>query len=188
MSTEEEPPTKKAKSETDEWDQHKLNISEAVMKADEGRPFTELATESIRVLQGIGKKADSILDAAMGLETVTDLASYKFYKIARAIQILAATESSGDRPAGSRMNIDNALDKECETKSLTEVLECPVSALQGLTAKADAALQGMGITTIGQLADCKFFAWAQAIVELAEYEETMTKEERKAERLKKQLG
>ena len=183
-----EPPAKKAKSDdaAEEWKDHTMNISEAVMKADEGRQFSELAKESIKVLQGIGPKADGILES-MGLETVEDMASYKYYKMAKSIQILAPTES-GTRPAGSRMNLDNALDKDMESKSLKEILACPVSALQGLSAKADETLGDMGIKTVEQLANCKFFAWSEAIVELAKFEETMTKEERKAERLKKKLG
>ena len=70
----EEPPAKKQKSAED-WAGHKMNISEAVMKADEGRNLTEIADEHIKVIQGIGPMAEKILEA-MGLKTVRDLASY----------------------------------------------------------------------------------------------------------------
>ena len=110
----------------------------------------------------------------------------------------------------SSMNLDHALDKEHETKSLKEILELPISALEGLTTKADETLKGLGVTTIADLADFKYAAWgtfkhsdcmamlsslliltqhcsiqsstAEAIVTLAPYEETKTKEERHKER------
>lgn len=85
------------------------------------------------------------------------------------------------------MNLDHALDKEHETKSLKEILELPVSALEGLTTKADETLADLGVKTIADLADFKYAAWAQAIVTLAPYEETKSKEERKLEKALKKL-
>lgn len=86
----------------------------------------------------------------------------------------------------STMNLDNCLDKEHETKSLKQILELPISALEGLTTKADETLKDLGVETIADLADFKYAAWAEAIVTLAPYEETKTKEERKlAKELKK---
>lgn len=72
MSTEEEPPTKKAKA-ADDWDEHKMNMEECVMKADEIAFLSEIAQGDLRVLQGIGPMADKVLDA-MGLKTIADLA------------------------------------------------------------------------------------------------------------------
>ena len=88
--------------------------------------------------------------------------------------------------SGSTMNLDNCLDKEHETKSLKEILELPISALEGLTTTADETLKDLGVKTIEDLATLKFCLWAEAIVTLAPYEETKTKEERKlASALKK---
>ena len=47
----EEPPTKKVKS-TDDWNDHSLNIEEAVMKADETKFLSEIAEGDLSVLQG----------------------------------------------------------------------------------------------------------------------------------------
>lgn len=46
----------------------------------------------------------------------------------------------------------------------------------------------MGIKTIGDLASCKYFAWAQAIVEVAKYEEQLTAKERKIAREQEKLA
>lgn len=71
MSTE-EPPAKKAKS-ADDWKDHKMNMEECVMKADETKLLSEIAEGDLRVLQGIGPKADKVLES-MGLQTIKDLA------------------------------------------------------------------------------------------------------------------
>ena len=86
------------------------------------------------------------------------------------------------------MNLDKALDKEHETKSLKEILELPISAMEGLTTKADDTLKELGVHTISDLADFKYAAWAEAIVYLAPYEETKTKEERHLESELKKLA
>ena len=88
----------------------------------------------------------------------------------------------------SRMNLDNGLTKEHEKKSFKQVLELPVSALQGLGAKADSALGELGIETIGDFARFKYAAIAEAIVNLSPYEETKSSEERKLEKLRRTLG
>jgi len=61
--------------------------------------------------------------------------------------------------SNSTMNLDQALDKEHETKSLKEILELPISALKGLTTKADETLKELGVTTIADLAEFKYAAW-----------------------------
>ena len=121
----------------------------------------------------------------MGLKTVKDLASYKYFKIAKAIKVLATTE--GKRVPGATMNLDNCLDKEHETKSLKEILELPISALEGLTTTADETLKDLGVKTIEDLAEFKYAQWAEAIITLAPYEETQTKEERKLAKALKKL-
>ena len=185
MSTpEEEPPTKKLRS-SDDWSKHTLNISEALKKADEGCNFTEIADKGLETLQGIGPMSKQVLDA-MGLATVRDLATYKFYLVARAILTLASTEST--RPAGSFMNVDHALDKEFETKSLTELLEAPLSALEGLTEKANETLADMHVKTIKDLAEFKYARWAEAIVEMSKFEELKSKSERHLEMELKKLA
>mmetsp|Transcript_10327 Transcript_10327/g.12415 ORF Transcript_10327/g.12415 Transcript_10327/m.12415 type:complete len:185 (+) Transcript_10327:72-626(+) len=184
MSTE-EPPTKKAKTG---WEDYTLNISEAVMKEDEGKHFSTLAESPISTLQGIGPKATEVLEA-IGCKTVEDLATYKYFLLARALSTLAETEVAGDRPSDSVMNVDKAVDKEYESKSLKEIAEAPISALQGLTTKADELLGGLGVKTIADLGSLKYCKWAESIVLLGEkYEYTKTLTERKEEAALKKLA
>jgi len=184
MSDEAEPATKKQKS-TDDWKDHTMNIDGAVMKDDAGKNLTDIKASSIRSIKGIGEKSAEEI-AGLGLETVGDMATYKFYVICKSIVTLAATEET--RPSGSVMNIDLALDKDSETKSLKELLECPLSVLQGLTEKVDDALKALHIHTIQDLGTNKYFHYAEAIAGLAEYEELKTAEERKAEKIQKRLA
>jgi hypothetical protein len=178
-----EPPTKKLKVQ--DWAGHTLNIAHAVVYKEEGRNLAAIAGGQLQVLEGIGPKSEVVLEA-LGLETVKDLATYKFFLIARAIKTLAATEK--ERPTDSVMNIDNALVKDYETKSLTELLDAPLSAMEGLTEKADVFLETLGVKSIGDMASFKYAHWAEAICQLAPYEELNTKEERKIEKELKKLA
>ncbi len=70
------------------------------------------------------------------------------------------------------MNINLAIDKAWESKSLKEVVEAPVSALSGVSeADAKKLAEAFGVKTIGELADCKYFHWAVAIKTLSSREE-----------------
>mmetsp|Transcript_39151 Transcript_39151/g.58186 ORF Transcript_39151/g.58186 Transcript_39151/m.58186 type:complete len:184 (-) Transcript_39151:253-804(-) len=171
-----EPEAKKAKPTG--WEDHKLNISEAVMKADEGRFLTDIAKDPIRTLQGIGPKADSVLKE-MNLKTIEDLATYKYFLMSRALVTLSETEVAGDRPTTSTMNVDKAVDKDMEAKSLKDICAAPTEALEGLAEKARVLLEELGVKTVGDLANFKYCRWAEAIIEAAKYEETKTKQERK---------
>lgn len=70
------------------------------------------------------------------------------------------------------MNINKAVDKAYEKKSLKEIADSPVDALEGVSA-SDAALlaKAFNIKTVRDLGTNKYFQWAQAIVVLAEREE-----------------
>jgi len=69
------------------------------------------------------------------------------------------------------MNLNKALDKAFETKSFKELVNSPVSALQGISDN-DAKLlnDAFKVKTIGDLANLKFVKWAQAIVTASEFE------------------
>jgi hypothetical protein len=71
----------------------------------------------------------------------------------------------------TNMNINNAVDKAYESKSLKEIADAPISALQGLTqADADLLKQALGVKTIKEFGSNKFVKWAQAIAVLADTE------------------
>lgn len=69
------------------------------------------------------------------------------------------------------ININKALDKKYEGKSLKELTEIPVEGLEGLSAEQGALLAKLGVKTVRDLAEWKYVAWAQAIVALAKVEE-----------------
>lgn len=69
------------------------------------------------------------------------------------------------------INVNKAVDKAFEGKTLNEIAEAPVSALEGVSDKTGEALAALGIKTIRDLGEWKFANWARAIVELAKLEE-----------------
>ncbi len=70
------------------------------------------------------------------------------------------------------MNINKAVDKAYESKSLMEILSSPVSALQGVS-DGDAKLleEAFNVKTVKDLAELKYVKWARAILDLAETEQ-----------------
>jgi hypothetical protein len=70
------------------------------------------------------------------------------------------------------MNINKAVDKAYETKSLKEIAAAPVDALEGVTASdAELLMKAFGIKSIHDLGTNKYFLVAQAIATLATKEE-----------------
>ena len=169
------------------FEDHTLNISTAIMKDDEGKHFTDLVTAEVSTMQGIGPKATEVA-AELKLNTIEDLAHYKYFKWARAIATLAETEVEGDRPDGSMMNINKMVDKIYERKSLKEIVEAPVAALQGVSDAAGSLLAELHVHTVGDLAAFKYCRYAEAIVQAAQYEDVGTDAERKAERAAAKLS
>lgn len=69
------------------------------------------------------------------------------------------------------VNLDKALDKAYESKSLAELVDAPISALAGVSAADAEALQkAFNIKTIGDLAGNKHIRTATAIAEIAKAE------------------
>ncbi len=70
------------------------------------------------------------------------------------------------------MNINKAVDKAYETKSLKEIADAPVDALEGVSAgDAELLAKAFKIKTVRDLGSNKYFLTAQAIVALAAKEE-----------------
>jgi hypothetical protein len=67
------------------------------------------------------------------------------------------------------MDISKALDKAYEKKTYKELVDSPVSALQGVSeGDAQKLKEAFNVKTIKDLAKLKYVRWAQAIVTLAE--------------------
>ena len=81
----------------------------------------------------------------------------------------------GHRPAHLEdtvaINLNKALDKAYEGKSFKELVSMPLSGFEGLTDESQKHLEKLGLSTVKDLAEWKFVAWAQAIVTLAKTEE-----------------
>jgi len=70
------------------------------------------------------------------------------------------------------LNINKAVDKAFESKSLKEIADAPVDALEGVSSgDAELLAKAFGIKTIRDLGTNKYFLIAQAIVALAGKEE-----------------
>ncbi|MCB1143033.1 MAG: hypothetical protein KDK54_12375 [Leptospiraceae bacterium] len=70
------------------------------------------------------------------------------------------------------MNIHKAVDKAYENKSLKEIADSPVDALEGISAAdAEKLKAAFNIKTVRDLAELKYFRWARAIVDLSGVEE-----------------
>lgn len=92
----------------------------------------------------------------------------------------AAAEDAGDAappPAKKakkapiyNMNINNAVDKEYEQCTLSEMADAPTSALQGVSDKGRDILKKFGVKTIRGLGEWKFYKMAKAIAGLSKLE------------------
>eukprot|EP00640_Fibrocapsa_japonica_P007323 CAMPEP_0113936078 /NCGR_PEP_ID=MMETSP1339-20121228/3061_1 /TAXON_ID=94617 /ORGANISM="Fibrocapsa japonica" /LENGTH=196 /DNA_ID=CAMNT_0000938417 /DNA_START=109 /DNA_END=699 /DNA_ORIENTATION=+ /assembly_acc=CAM_ASM_000762 len=159
----EEPSSKKAKILGEGYT---LNINNAVDKSYEIKSLTEIAEAPVAAIQGISDRGAEIL-AKYRVHSVADLAEWKFAKWCEAIVILADTEEPGKRDEASMMNINKAMDKEYEKKTLSEICQAPISAVQGLTDEACEFLHSLHVDTVEKLGKWKFYKWAKSIVILA---------------------
>lgn len=155
---------------------HTLNVGLAVKKAEEGRSFLDLANKDISILQGIGPKSKEALNT-LGIQTIHDLANFKYYHMAKAITIMAEVEQDQGRLAQCTMNINKGVDKAYETLSFKGMVQSPVAALQGISDAKGSLFADVGVVTIGDLADLKYCKWAESIVTLSKYEEQIKQEE-----------
>ncbi len=70
------------------------------------------------------------------------------------------------------LNINKAVDKAFESKTLKEIADAPVDALEGVSAgDAELLAKAFNIKTIRDLGTNKYFLTAQAIAALAAKEE-----------------
>jgi hypothetical protein len=90
--------------------------------------------------------------------------------MAKCIATLAVT-SDGKRAEDSKFNIDKAVMAGYEPKTLQEIVDAPISTLQGLTEEKAELLKILKVHTVKDLADLKYAHWAEAIVGLAAFEE-----------------
>eukprot|EP00927_Polykrikos_kofoidii_P033149 TRINITY_DN2805_c0_g1_i1.p1 TRINITY_DN2805_c0_g1~~TRINITY_DN2805_c0_g1_i1.p1 ORF type:complete len:287 (-),score=81.20 TRINITY_DN2805_c0_g1_i1:69-929(-) len=163
-------PKKKARKEK-AMPAYKLNINQAVDKEYEGSSLQELCDAPTSALKGIGPKGQEVLKK-LKVKTIRQLGVWKFYRASKAIAGLAAFEQEDKREEGAMSNVNKAVDKAHETKTLNDIKALPPSALQGLAPWVDPELATMGVTTVEKLGEWKFAKMAEMIVELSEFENT----------------
>ena len=108
--------------------------------------------------------------SASGTRSSFDAGTNKHVAWARALVALAPYELAEHRAAASTLNVNLALDKAHEGKTLKEIVELPPSALQGVAEHADDAWAALGVKSIGDMGTWKYAAAAHAIATLAECE------------------
>ena len=69
-----------------------------------------------------------------------------------------------------------------EKLTFSEMVASPIHILQGLSEKAEELFKHLGVHTVSELAEFKYARWAEAIVEMSKYENTLTETERKVDR------
>eukprot|EP00927_Polykrikos_kofoidii_P068331 TRINITY_DN636_c0_g1_i2.p1 TRINITY_DN636_c0_g1~~TRINITY_DN636_c0_g1_i2.p1 ORF type:complete len:194 (+),score=43.78 TRINITY_DN636_c0_g1_i2:75-584(+) len=145
-----------------------LNLNRFLVKDAENCALHDIALKDVTVLQGLGALGSEALHHRR-VKTLLDLANWKYYKICRGLVTLETAEEEGEG-SSAEMNINKALDKKWESKSLHEILEAPISALQGLTEKDDELFAKVHVKSIRQLGAWKFARWAEAMCDLADFE------------------
>lgn len=147
-----------------------LNVNQVVDKVHEVKLLKDIVDLPPSGLQGLAARADESL-SHLHIKTIAELGNWKYFHIARAISVLAKEgEEKGKRSSKADANINKAVKKEYETQSLTELLDAPISALQGIGEQNEKHLNELGIKTVAKLADYKYAHWAEALVELAKHE------------------
>jgi len=88
-----------------------------------------------------------------------------------AVQYVRSVEGFTEKPHG--MNVNKAVDKDFEGKSLKEILDSQISTIQGLTDMTQDALAALDLHTVRDLGNWRFYRMAHAIVTLAEKEDDL---------------
>lgn len=115
----------------------------------------ELVKAPVSAISGVSESDGADLKKAFGIETVQDLATNKYVRLAQGINCFS--ECSGQ-----------ILDKAFESTEYEKLREKPVSAVSGISDE-DASLlkRAFGIDTIQELADNKYVQIAQTTVLMA---------------------
>ena len=124
-------------------------------KAYEDKSIEELCKAPVSAISGVSESDAGDLKKAFGIETVEDLATNKYVRLAQGINCFS--ECSG-----------KVLDETFESKVFVNLAKKPVSAVSGIS-EEDAALlkRAFGIDNIKELAVTKYVLIAQTTVAMA---------------------
>ncbi|CAK0867444.1 unnamed protein product [Prorocentrum cordatum] len=142
-----------------------FNLGTCMVREYEETPLHDLLKAPLTCFKGIGKRKASLL-SSLGVQTVEQLARWKYAKWAESICLLAPEEKEGGRDVSHtarRININKALDKEWEGWAMSFLLEAPPSAFEGLSEKHNPTFKALGISNIQDFGQWNVFKWARAL-------------------------
>jgi len=87
-----------------------MNIDTIVIKAFQGKTFSELVNAPLSALCGIGDKEAEALADALGVKTIGDLAELKVVNYAMAIRALAGCEGASRKEVAEETLLDDAVE------------------------------------------------------------------------------
>lgn len=124
-------------------------------KAYEDKSIEELVYAPVSAISGVSDSDAADLKEAFGIETVEDLATNGYVKLAQGINCFSGCSGQ-------------ILDKAFESTEYEKLAQKPVSAISGISDN-DAALlkKAFGIDTIQELAENKYVLIAQTTVAMA---------------------
>jgi len=149
-----------------------FNFNNALTREYESKPLKAIANAPLSCLKGIGHKKSSFI-AQVGPKTVRGLANWRYANWAEALCIMESTAEVGARDfahVAHKMNINKAVISAWEGQSVTQLLQAPLHAFEGLTEKQDAIFKTIGIRHIRDLGNWKYYKWARAVCALAKAE------------------
>lgn len=130
-------------------------ITKFYIKQYEDMTIEELCATPVSAISGVSEADATDLKAAFGIETVEDLATNKYVKLAQGIYYFSECEGQ-------------VLNQVFDAEEYQNLAEKPVSAISGISEK-DAVLlkKAFGIESIRDLAENKYVSIAQTTVAMA---------------------
>ena len=146
-----------------------------ICKEHQNKSYREILDLPPSVFIGLDDQEDvDSIFKRFQIETIRDLGNWKFYHIAKSILYLAGTEEPGKRSKEAISNMNQALMKEWETKPMKDMVEAPISILQGLTDSQSRTLSSIHSAgypiNVKQLANWKYCRYAESLIALSDFE------------------
>jgi hypothetical protein len=124
-------------------------------KAYEDKTIEELCKAPVSAISGVSESDAADLKKAFGIETVEDLATNKYVRLAQGINCLSECS-------------EQILDQTFESKLYENLAKKPASAISGISHEDVALLKrAFGIDNIRELAENKYVLIAQTTVAMA---------------------
>jgi hypothetical protein len=144
-----------------------MNIKNAVDKEYESMSLKDILKQPISAIQGISGASAKRMKEAFRITTIEQFAKLRFAKWAWSLITMEKYAKKPKEDSGA-MNINKAVDKAYENKSITEVLDAPLSAFQGLSERqAELLTKSFRVKTIRKLGQLKVFHKAMVIYFMA---------------------